>query len=55
MKRTEQGLQTLLPLNCKKRRRESTPPETLSPGREGKMAKREAEVTAKAEEADGSW
>jgi len=55
IKRTEQGLQTPLPLNCKKRRRESTPPETLSPGREGRLAKREAEVAAKAEEADGSW
>lgn len=55
MKRTEQGFQTPLPLNCKKRRRESTPQETLNPGREGRMVKREAQVAAKAEEADGSW
>jgi len=55
IKRAQQGAQIGLPLNCRKRRREATPPEALSPGKEAKFAKCEAEEAAKSEAEDPVW
>ncbi|MCJ1231796.1 hypothetical protein MMC12_008475 [Toensbergia leucococca] len=55
IKRMQRGVQATLPPNCKKRERENTPPEILSPRREAKIIKRETENTAKAEVEDPPW
>ncbi|KAL9062880.1 MAG: hypothetical protein Q9161_009715, partial [Pseudevernia consocians] len=52
IKLAQQGAQIGLPPNCKKRRREATPPEALSPRKEAKFAKCEAEEAAKSEAKD---
>lgn len=54
MKMDRQGVQSSLPPKFRKRRRESTPPETLSPGREAKFAVRERDEAAIAE-AEDTW
>ena len=55
IKRAQQGAQIGLPPNCRERRWEATPPEALSPGKEAKIAKCEAEEVAKSEAQDSSW
>lgn len=47
-------MNSLVP-NCRKRRREATPPEALSPGKEAKIAKCEAEEAARSEAQDPLW
>ncbi len=55
IKRRQQGKQVALPRNCRKRIREATPPEALSPRTEAKISKREVEEVAKSEAQDSSW
>ncbi|KAL2055888.1 hypothetical protein ABVK25_003530 [Lepraria finkii] len=55
IKRAQQGAQIGLPPNCRKRRRETAPPEALSPRKEAKFAKCEAEERARSEAQDTSW
>ena len=55
IKRAQQGAQIGLPPNCRKRLREATPPEALSPRKEAKFAKCEAEEAAKSEAKDPVW
>lgn len=55
IKRTQQGFQTTLPPNCRKRIGKHTPPEVLSSTKKAKIAKQEAEEAAKAEVKDVSW
>ena len=55
IKRTQQGIQSDLPLNCRKKHRQATPPETLSPGKEAEIAKCEAEEAATSEARDPVW
>ena len=45
----------LSPPNCRKIRREATAPEALSPEKEAKFAKCEAEEVAKSEANDPVW
>ncbi|MCJ1386985.1 hypothetical protein MMC17_010114 [Xylographa soralifera] len=53
-KMDRQGVQSSLLPNCRKRRREATPPETLSPGREAKFTLRERHQ-ADIAEAEDTW
>ena len=55
IKRTQRGIQSNFPPNYRKRHRQVTPPETLSPGKEAKIAKYEAEEGAKSEARDPVW
>jgi hypothetical protein len=55
LKTARQGLQSALPPNCKKRRREPTPPETLSPGRNSEFAQHERRQAARVEAEDITW
>ena len=55
IKRAQQGAQTSLPPNCRKRLREATSPEALSPGKEAKFAKCESEEAAKSEAKEPVW
>ena len=55
IKRTQRGIQSGLPQNCRKRHRQVTPPEALSPEKEAKIAKCEAEEAAKSEARDPVW
>ena len=54
-KRAQHGVQSLLPPNCRKIRRQATPPEALSLGKEAEFAKCEAEEAAKSEANDPIW
>ncbi len=54
-KRAKRGIQSSLAPNCRKKRREVTPPEALSPGKEAKIAKCEAEEAARSEKQDPLW
>ena len=55
IKHTQQGIQSDLPPNCRKKHRQVTPPETLSPGKEAEIAECEAEEAAKSEARDPEW
>ena len=55
IKRTQRGIQSDLPPNCRKRHRQVTPPETLSPGKEAEIVKCEAEEAATSEARDPVW
>ena len=55
IKRTQRGIQSDLPSNCRKSHRQVTPPETLSPRKEAEIAKYEAEEAAKSEARDPVW
>jgi hypothetical protein len=55
IKRTQRGIKSGLPHNCRKRHRQVTPPEALSPEKEAKIAKCEVEKAAKAEARDPVW
>ena len=55
IKRAQRGVRSPLPPNCRKIRREATPPEALSPEKEAKFAKCEAEEVAKSEANDPVW
>ena len=55
LKPARRGIQSNLPPNCRKIRREATPPEALSSGKEAKFAKCEAEEAAKSEAKDPVW
>lgn len=52
IKRAQRGVPFPLPPNCRKIRREATPPEALSPEKEAKFAECEAEEAAKSEAND---
>jgi len=54
-KLAQRGIQSSLAPNCWKRRREVTPPEALSPGKEAKFAKREADEVTRSEKQDPLW
>ena len=55
IKRTQQGIKSDLPPNCRKMHRQVTPPETVSPEKEAEIAKYEAEEAAKSEARDPEW
>ena len=55
IKRTQQGIQSDLPPNCRKMHGQFTPLETLSPGKEAEIVKCEAEEAAKSEVRDPIW
>ena len=55
IKRAQEGAQIGLPPNCRKRRRQTTPPEALSPGKEAKFAKCEAKEAEGSEAKDPVW
>ena len=54
-KRAQHGVQFPLPPNCRKIRRQATPLEALSPGKEAEFAKCEAEEAANSEANDPVW
>ena len=55
IKRAQRGVKPGLPPNCRKRHRELTLSEALSPGKEAKIAKCEAEEAARPEAHESSW
>jgi hypothetical protein len=55
VKKSRRGVQSTLPPNCKKRRRELTPPEVLSPSKEDKVVEQEKRNAARVEAVDPTW
>ena len=51
-KRAQYSVQSPLPPNCRKIRRQAIPPKALSPGKEAEFAKCEAEEAVKSEAND---